>query len=328
MDNNIRRKNTGEAAFYVEPKRVALFKDENIIKIFPSLNVASKKLDIDLSVLSKGFKYKRQFNFLDKNEKLKIITEKEYIKHEIILFKRHISYLKKNHKLVFNCTSCLRLKGETLPLSTFTVFGRCIQCNINDDVSCSSINYWLIKNNYNLLLTDRSKFLRVLVPFEFAEKPVLEEVRPVSLIEKELVVNELNPVNPAINKIQTEGKEIKLKREIPIEKVVLRKKVNKSLLWRFSKYVGAGAISAIILYLIIISEEKRRIESNKVHTVKAILLEKNSDSNIIIYKNVEGNIFKIPNALRFWDCGKANDSILVSFTNEYNPVFVEVKPLK
>lgn len=320
MDNNVRRKNTGKAAFYVEPKRVALLKDENIIKIFPSLNVASKKLDIDLSILSKEFKYKRQFSFLHKNEKLKIITEKEYIKHEIILFKRHISYLKKNHKLVFNCTSCLRLKGETLPLSTFTVFGRCTKCNINDDVSCSSINYWLIKNNYNLLLTDRSKFLRVLVPFEFAEKPIY-------LIEKELG-NELDPGNPVINTIQTESNEIKPKREIPIEKIVLRKKANKSLLWRFSKNVGVVAICAIILYLIIISEEKYRIESNKVHTVKAILLEKNSDSNIIIYKNVEGNIFKIPNALRFWDCGKVNDSILVSFANEYNPVFVEVKPLK
>lgn len=84
---------------------------------------------------------------------------------------------------------------------------------------------------------------------------------------------------------------------------------------------------AIILFIPIGLEFKK---NQREITVKAIILDKiaTENDNYIIYKNTENNIFKIPNAMKFWDCGKVGDSILVSFKNENNPVFLDVKPLK
>jgi hypothetical protein len=67
-------------------------------------------------------------------------------------------------------------------------------------------------------------------------------------------------------------------------------------------------------------------------TVKAIILDKQAgkDYNIIVYKNTEGHIFKISNAINFWDCGKVGDSILVDFKQRgyEEPIYINVRPLK
>jgi hypothetical protein len=105
----------GTTTFYNKPKRVALFNNGKIVKVFPSLNDTSKHFNVEISVLSRIFNHKKYFSFLKKNQDLKIISENQFIKHEIILFKRHINYLKKKNKLFFNCNSCLRLTNRALP---------------------------------------------------------------------------------------------------------------------------------------------------------------------------------------------------------------------
>lgn len=339
MKSKITRKFPVGPAFLVDAKRIALFRDGKLKKIFPSLNSASKKYKVDLSVLSRGIQEKKHFSFLKENEVLKVISENQYINQEIILFKRHISYLIKTEKLVFNCNFCLEEKGETLPLNNFTVFGKCTQCSNNDDISCSSINYWLISKNYNLQLMDRSKFLRNLMPFQYAEDPVMKTENEFDKkdLESTLVDNKHSVAEIILHEDVVVEKEKQL--IIVANEKIGRKQVIKpdSNLLKNEKRVSNGRFVSIIffwflcviiaffIFKAIIEESK---ELKKIHQVKAIILEKNSINNTLIYKNIEGNIFKIPNALPFWDCGKEGDSVLVSFKNENNPIFIDVKPLK
>lgn len=76
----------------------------------------------------------------------------------------------------------------------------------------------------------------------------------------------------------------------------------------------------------IIIKKSKESGGSKIFKTKAIIIEKGS--NHLTYKSQEGNTFTIPDSKRFIDPGEIGDSIIVSFKDEYNPIFVDVRPLK
>lgn len=78
----------------------------------------------------------------------------------------------------------------------------------------------------------------------------------------------------------------------------------------------------------------------KLDSVKAAILEKvhipktkSSDEQfLMVYKNVDGEIWKIENSLPFWGAGEKNDSVWVYFSNVNRKngyvSYSDVKPMK
>jgi hypothetical protein len=78
----------------------------------------------------------------------------------------------------------------------------------------------------------------------------------------------------------------------------------------------------------------------KSDSVKAAILEKvhvpktknKEEQFLIVYKNVDGEIWKIENSLPFWGAGERNDSVWVFFSNESRKdgyvTFLNIKPVK
>jgi len=118
--------------------------------------------------------------------------------------------------------------------------------------------------------------------------------------------------------------------EITFKVVELPKLTTKEKLLPYKDFSIIVSIAIVIFIFSFGPIKDHYLENQRKITVKAIILDKVSSENdsYIIYKNTENNIFKIPNAMKFWDCGKVGDSILVSFKNENNPIFLDVKPLK
>jgi len=82
------------------------------------------------------------------------------------------------------------------------------------------------------------------------------------------------------------------------------------------------------------------ITTNKIDSVKAVIFEKvhipktkSSDEQfLLVYKNVDGEVWKIENSLSFWGSGEKKDSVWVYFSNENRKhgfvTYLDVKPIK
>lgn len=78
----------------------------------------------------------------------------------------------------------------------------------------------------------------------------------------------------------------------------------------------------------------------KSDSVKAAILEKihipktklSDEQFLLIYKNVDGEVWKIENSLPFWGAGEKNDSVWVYFSNVNRKngyvSYSDVKPMK
>ena len=78
----------------------------------------------------------------------------------------------------------------------------------------------------------------------------------------------------------------------------------------------------------------------KSDSVKAAILEKvhipktkfSDEQFLLVYKNVDGEVWKIENSLPFWGAGEKNDSVWVYFSNENRRngyiTYLDVRPMK
>ncbi|TDE09832.1 hypothetical protein [Dyadobacter psychrotolerans] len=78
----------------------------------------------------------------------------------------------------------------------------------------------------------------------------------------------------------------------------------------------------------------------KSDSVKAAILEKvhipktkfSDEQFLLVYKNVNGEVWKIENSLPFWGAGEKNDSVWVYFSNENRRngyiTYLDVRPMK
>lgn len=66
------------------------------------------------------------------------------------------------------------------------------------------------------------------------------------------------------------------------------------------------------------------------HKSKCIIVEKYmcNDKLFIVCKSLDGKIFKIPDAQKFWDAGKIKDTVWVTYVNTVAPKFTNVQPIK
>lgn len=78
----------------------------------------------------------------------------------------------------------------------------------------------------------------------------------------------------------------------------------------------------------------------KSDSVKAIIIEKthipktkySDEQFLLVYKNVDGEVWKIENSLSFWGAGEKNDSVWVYFSNDNRKngfvTYLDIKPIK
>lgn len=351
--------------------KIGLYRNNKLVKIFDSQMKCSKFFKVGNYVISDYLNNKLvEITFLKGNEKLKKISDTTFIKFEINLFKSHLKYLKTNDKLHFFCNNCLNKKQEILPIENYQTVGVCENCIKIKEVSCSYLNKWLFKNQYNLKISDRSRFLIELMPFYLVKKELdstinnqdfqfkeetkeekkaycfqlkneKEEIkmqfRKQKKIQSESFEEEKQKsATPFLKRKEDEKKDFQkqkeeleenLKKEKETFKFQKKQKFKKQDIIDFFIIGGIVLLFIIGLFFVINSGMKAKKEKEVLHTVKAIILDKNSLTETIIYKNTDGNIFKINKALRFWDCGEKGDSISIKFKNLNRPIFIEVKPI-
>ena len=317
--------------------RIGLYRKNKLVKVFPSQANCARYYKLNDSTIHHNL-ISNHFSFLKDDEILKKISDTTSIKFEIKNFKVFISYLKKNKRLNFLCNKCLIYNKERLPIKTFQTVGLCERCNQIQEVSSGALNKWLLNRKYNLQISDRSKFLKEFMPFDLVVTsiPVEEKILKIEEVQN-LVENEKNPnvkryVIPNCNEIFVrdfkEYENIGNPYVEELNKTYLKKPILKLTIPDVIFWNGLVVIITLSLFSFLFWIGSYELEQNNImHQVKAIIVEKNGIDNYMVYKNTEQNIFKIPNALRFWDCGEKGDSITVSFKNMNNPIFIDVKPI-
>jgi hypothetical protein len=73
-------------------------------------------------------------------------------------------------------------------------------------------------------------------------------------------------------------------------------------------------VFVIGIVVVVFRAFKEDVDNKKTQTIKGIVVDKLYENNeyIIIYKNVDGNIFEVENALKYWELQK-KDSVLITY---------------
>lgn len=303
-------------------KMVAYYKNGRLVEVFWTIGKAAEYFKVSYGTMRKALeKNTKNIKFLNSRERITKMHPNTYYSHYSKEFAKYVDARREN--LLFGCDECLKKKGLTISFNPkFKQIGSCDYCNENKDVSAHLINNWLRKNN--ILLDKRSH--RVFTDLLPNPKPYVFKapIRPKKIKKKRFPNKTMIKESEIGTKRKKESDSLKMqessRNEAELEKEQKRQKRKDRIAGYVAAFVIWGLLGVGVMILVLgaqaIGSEMGRIyKGPEVQSVKAILLKKERTSNdvIMIYRNVDNNVWTIHNAGTFYNNAEIGDSIVVHY---------------